>query len=476
MKNIMLKKTLVLLILVLPGFSWQIFGENIVNGSETSRGLFVAQTATGSQKEAAGENSANEPLDEKTLISRTEQRILKNRTAPMVIEVVDKNGRPVKDARVDVQHFKHLFYFGAGFDRALLNPDTTDEVNARHREAFLRLFNYSTVHIYWSGYEPRQGAYNTKIVIDSINWLKEHGITARGHPIHWNHRASVPRWVEELNPDSARMRLLLTERVKQLSETVLPQLHDADVFNELVGWERFSNSFTRIVRERGKIPLVVDCVKEVKRLNPNLLLAINDYDVSPRYYELLKELIEAGAPFDYIGQQSHMHSGNWSFLQLWTILERLSKLNKPVLFTELSVLSAPRRKIDWSTEKPIADWNTEPEYEKLQADYLEKFYSIAYSHPGCIGIVMWNYSDRRSWLGAPVGVLRKDGSRKPSFEALDNLINSKWRTKGVFTTDAEGKAIISNAFEGEYVIKVGGKEIKAVHSPRSAAKLKLTLD
>ncbi|HON06616.1 MAG TPA: endo-1,4-beta-xylanase [Verrucomicrobiota bacterium] len=452
-------------VLIFIGLTCSIFADD--NEIKT-----IAQTSD-TKKETVSQKS--EAVDIKAILSQTDERILKMRTAPMVIEVVDNNGNPVKNAKVDVQHIKHLFYFGAGFNRMLLKTNM-NEIEQNHRDAFLRLFNYATVHLYWGSYEFQQGRYNHKVALDSIKWLKEHGLTPRGHPIHWNHRASVPRWVAEMKPDSDKMRSLLSERVKQLSETVLPGLHDADVFNELVNWERFDNPFTSLIKERGKIATVVDCIKEVKNLNPNLLLAINDYETSPKYYSLLKELMDAGAPFDLIGQQSHMHSGNWSFQQMWEILERLSKLNKPILFTELSVLSGPKRKIDWSTERPLQDWNSEPEFEKDQADYLEKFYSIAYSHSNCIGVVMWNYTDGGAWLGAPVGVLRKDGSKKPSFERLDKLINEKWRTKGSFTTDDNGKITISNGFEGEYLIKSGTNEVKTTHSPRSPAVIKITLN
>lgn len=414
------------------------------------------------------------PVDEKALLAETDARIFKNRTAPITLEVIDAQGKPVQNQKVDVNHVKHLFYFGAGFERSFLTPNP-DEVELRHREAFLRLFNYSTVHLYWSWYEPRQGFYNHDGAIASARWLKEHGLTPRGHPIHWSDRAGVPRWVSDMNPDSDTFRKLLSQRVKQLSETVIPHLHDVDIFNELVGWNRFDNPFSRYAKDRGLINMVVDCVKEFKSLNPNTPIVINDYETSPAYYKLLKDLIKAGVNFDYIGMQSHMHSGNWSFEQEWTILERLSRLNKPVLFTELSVLSGPRRQIDWTIGRPNMGWNTDPENEKIQADYLGKFYSIAYSHPNCIGVVMWNFTDRRAWLGAPVGVLRRDGTKKPSFDVLDKLINEKWRTRGTFETDNNGKIIIPNAFEGEYTIKVGELTTNITHSPKSPAKLKLTI-
>ena len=157
--------------------------------------------------------------------------------------------------------------------------------------------------------------------------------------------------------------------------------------------------------------------------------------------------------------------------QTWTVLERLSLLHHPVLFTEVSVLSGPVRPIHSEEPLPV-DWNTDPEHEQTQADYLEQFYRLLYSHPNCAGIVLWNYTDLCAWLGAPVGVLRKDGSPKPSFHRLDELINHRWRTRGEFTTDGNGQIKIPFAFEGRYVIRCGRKAIEYDHS--AAAPLALT--
>jgi GH35 family endo-1,4-beta-xylanase len=409
---------------------------------------------------------------ERELLDGAEARIRAHRVAPLRIEVRDAAGRPVPNTAVRVEHVRHVFQFGAGFDMQLLpRPDETD-VDRRHREAFLRLFNVATIHLYWGSYEPRRGAYEDAARSRAIDWLAEHGLTARGHPVFWNHRAAVPGWVDALNPAPDDLAALLDTRLAQLSQAVLPRLRDADVFNELTRWERFTNAFTRFLEARGKVPAVAHYLKETRRLNPHLQTVVNDYDTTPDYAALLRQLIEAGAPIDLIGQQSHMHGGNWPLGQLWTVLERLSGLDRPVLFTELSVLSGPRREIDWRNERRLEGWDTEPGLEAQQAEYLEQFYRLAYSHSNCVGIILWNYSDRRAWLGAPVGVLRKDGTPKPAFERLDHLVNRAWRTGGAFTTDAAGRVLVPDAFEGFYRVSAGGQRRSGEH--RKAAPLTVT--
>jgi GH35 family endo-1,4-beta-xylanase len=424
---------------------------------------------------AAGSGLAAESApDEFALLAGADARIRQHRTAPLTVEVRDRQGRAIPGARVHVEHTRHLFFFGAGFDSLLLPRPEETEVDRRHRDAFLRLFNYSTVHLYWAGYEPRRGEHQDSVRQQYIAWLKEHGLVARGHPIHWNHPAGVPRWLADLDPEPAALRPLLAGRLQQLSRTVLPGLRDADVFNELVQWHRFKNVLTRQLEADGKVPFVTQVLHDTKRLNPHLLTVVNDYDATPAFPQLLRELLQAGAPIDIIGQQSHMHSGTWSAAKTWGVLERLSALQRPVLFTELSVLSGHPRKIDWNGNPRFNDWTTAAELEPAQADYLERFFRLVFSHPSAIGIVLWNYTDRRSWMGAPVGLLRKDGTPKPSFDRLDALINREWRTRGEFATDAGGRVVLPAAFAGSYRITVGTETLTSEHRPAAPLRLQFT--
>lgn len=408
------------------------------------------------------------------ILAETEERIRDNRTAPLTIFVKNEQGKPLPGKSVQVKHVRHLFKFGAGFDMRLLPQAEESEADRRHRENFLRLFNYATIHLYWGRYEPQRGAYQDAERLRAIEWLKEHQITARGHPIFWNQDNTLPRWLHDLEARPDRLRQLFDERLAQLSKTILPHLEDVDVFNELARWERFTNSMTRLMKAQGKVAVVTHYLKEARRLNPGVELVVNDYDVSAAFPELVRKLIEAGAPVDIIGQQSHMHDGNWSAEKTWSVLERLSALRRPILFSELSVLSGPRRQTNWQRRE--RDWHTDAENEQKQADYLEQFYRLLYSRPEVMGIVIWNYSDRSAWLGAPVGVLRPDGTPKPSFERLDKLINHHWRTRGEFRADDQGRIVIANAFEGEYAVQCGNFTVKGQHQKGSPLEVNLRIN
>jgi endo-1,4-beta-xylanase len=414
-------------------------------------------------------------INEAQLLADTDARIRQARTAVLRIQVQDAQGKPVPGQVVHVTHVRHRFFFGTLFQANLMPQRNETEVDKKHRELFLRLFNYSTILTHWGSYEPRAGQYGSEERIRYARWLTEQGLAVRGHPVFWNRDNFLPRWLMERNPAPADLYALFDQRLKEMSETLLPELRDADIFNELINWERFRNPLTWLLQKEGTVAVATRFLKEARRLNPNLLLVVNDYDRTPAYHQLLQRLLEAGAPIDIIGQQSHMHDGTWSPAETWRILNRLSQLGRPVLFTEHSVLSGPWRKIGWRADSYpyYQNWETDPVNEQRQADYLEQFYRLSFSHANCAGIVLWNYSDRGAWLGAPVGVLRKDGTPKPAYERLDTLINRQWRTQGEFVTDAHGEVVLPHAFEGEYELKTGETVARGEHSPK--APLRVTM-
>jgi endo-1,4-beta-xylanase len=72
-------------------------------------------------------------------------------------------------------------------------------------------------------------------------------------------------------------------------------------------------------------------------------------------------------------------------------------------------------------------------------------------------------------------VLRKDGSAKPAYDRLDHLINTAWRTRGNFTSDADGVVRIPAAFEGRYRIRAGSAKEVGLHRRGEPLNAKITL-
>ena len=84
------------------------------------------------------------------------------------------------------------------------------------------------------------------------------------------------------------------------------------------------------------------------------------------------------------------------------------------------------------------------------------------NHPLVTAITNWDFGDG-AWLNAPSGVIRKDGSLKPSYNRLHHLIKEEWHTELDATTDADGYITIEG-YKGKYEISAGNKRAAFVLS------------
>jgi len=103
----------------------------------------------------------------------------------------------------------------------------------------------------------------------------------------------------------------------------------------------------------------------------------------------------------------------------------------------------------------VDSWPSTPEYELRQADNIREMYSILFAHPLVKGITQWDFTDG-CWLGAPSGVIRKDGAIKPAYEMLDRLVNREWHTAVTAKTNAEGMVELTG-YRGEYRVTCDGR-------------------
>lgn len=106
-----------------------------------------------------------------------------------------------------------------------------------------------------------------------------------------------------------------------------------------------------------------------------------------------------------------------------------------------------------------------PEGEQRQAELVERFYTVLFSHPAVEAITWWDFSDQGAWQGAPAGLLREDMSPKPAYEALRKLIRGKWWTHAEANLDSRGEARF-RGFYGDYRLRIeaGGRTLTGAFS------------
>jgi GH35 family endo-1,4-beta-xylanase len=376
-----------------------------------------------------------------------EERIGKLRTGDMRVVVRGAGGKGVPGADVRVQMTRSAFLFGCNFYN--LDPVNTEAWQTAYQREFTELFNYATLPFYWGGFEPERGKPQYERLEAMVRWCRDHGIERKGHPLVWHE--VWPKWA----PSSADEAVpLLRERVFAIIRRYRGLINYWDVLNEANNAAKFADRVGEgawIKRDgaAAAVAMALGWAREACGSKRGTLL-YNDFNTGEENVRLLGQLQERDALPEAIGIQSHMHDGAWPLSRAWETCERFAVFNRPIHFTEMTVLSSMKRPKSYSDVRR-GDWPTTPEGEAAQAEYVEKLYALLFSHPAMEAITWWDFSDRNAWRNAPSGLVREDMSPKPAYEKLRALIRGKWRTEAGGKTDASGR-FSARAFHGDYRI------------------------
>jgi GH35 family endo-1,4-beta-xylanase len=356
----------------------------------------------------------------------------------------------LKDAVLIVKQTRHAFLFGCNI--FLLDPRDSSAAQKTYQVRFTSLFSYATLPFYWGAFEKEKGRGQYERLELMAQWCRAHRILAKGHPLIWH--GVYPKWAPG-DPDEAIA--LLRERVKDIIEHYKGLITVWDVINEANIAPDFNNGEGRWVKREGPANVVrvaLDWAREAGK-GSNETFIYNDYNIGPENVALLTQLASSDSLPDAIGIQSHMHKETWPVARVWEVCETFARFGKPFHFTETTVISGPIRQFNYQGP-PLKDWFTTTQEEARQADYVEKLYTVIFSHPSAQAITWWDLSDDRAWLGAPAGLLRRDMTAKPAYERLMSLIHKKWRTKVTGKTDSIG-IYQSRVFLGSYEITVAAR-------------------
>ena len=403
---------------------------------------------------------------------------LSHRKAQAKIQLKGSDGKPLANTKVHINQINHEFLFGCGAFETL--PYTSEETDAASRtrledrmQKWLGLFNYGTLPFYWGGFEPEEGSPHTEQLMAAAKFLKSKDVTVKGHPLCW-HTGCVP-WL--MNYDNKTILQKQLERIHRDVGNFKGVIDMWDVINEVVImpiYDKYDNAITRICRELGRVGLVKKVFDAAQETNPDGIFLINDFNLSTNYEILIDGCLNAGAPIKTIGLQSHQHQGVWTPEKTEDILSRFEHFGLPIHFTENTIVAGPlvAPEITDLQDAHYDDDAATPELEQKQADDLEKMYrNLFENHPLVTAITNWDFGDG-AWLNAPSGVIRKDGSLKPSYNTLHHLIKEEWHSEYDATTDAEGYVTV-NGFKGKYEISADNR--KGIFVLTNDSKSELTI-
>lgn len=402
---------------------------------------------------------------------------LSHRRGSTRVTVTGPDGAPLARTEVEVAQRRHEFEFACispGFVGSVESTatDLPGRPSGSTRDArpfgaapdpdvaekWLGLFDTVTLPFYWGSFEPEEGQPKTAQLRTMAQWFRDQGVRTKGHPLVWH--TVQPRWLKSYPNDEVEQ--LLRARVRRDVSDFAGLVDTWDAINEVVimpVFDKDDNAVTRLARDRGRLHMIRLAFEEARAANPNVRLLLNDFDMSTAYECLIEAVLEAGIQVDVLGLQSHMHQGWWGQEKTERILERFARYGLPMHFTETTLLSGdkmPEHIVDLN-DYQVAEWPSTPEGEARQAEEVVAFYRTLLSHPQVESITYWGIEDG-GWLNSPGGFLRSDGSAKPSYDALRDLVRGEWwLSPTTMQTDDDGVLEISGWY-GDYDVRRPGDE------------------
>ncbi len=273
--------------------------------------------------------------------------------------------------------------------------------------------------------------------------------------------------LEEMFPDFAKLlRTRFEKRIVDIANYYGDRIHSWDVVNEsatdhqrglLIPGSNLAKSVYGIMPG----DYTYEAFKVASKAFPsNVLLNINDYNLSQSYTDQTKDLLARNCKVDIMGSQMHLFNPQQCLdiaagkpIQtpdhVWDWAKRLGEAKLPIHLSEITI-TAP---------------GNDKKGRLIQAIITQNLYRLWFSIEPMMGITWWNVVDDCGAPGEPSisGIFTRDMVAKPAFYALDNLINNEWKTKIKAKPNKNGE-VQFRGFKGNYRItwtdKAGNKQTK----------------
>ncbi|KAI5120198.1 hypothetical protein M0805_006304 [Coniferiporia weirii] len=241
----------------------------------------------------------------------------------------------------------------------------------------------------WDATEPTQGVFTFAAADQIVDLAQGNGQILRGHNCVWYNQ--LPNWVTADNFNATE----LTSIIETHCSTIVGNYAGEIATFRSYSWDIINEPFNDDGTWRSDVfyntlgsSYVSIGLNSARPADPNAKLYINDYNIentgakATAMLDLVQSLKTAGVPIDGVGFQGHFIVGEVS-TTMQTVMEQMTALGVEVAITELDIrMTLP---------------STDALLEQQQKDY-ETVISQCSAVPGCIGITVWDYTDKYSWV------------------------------------------------------------------------------
>lgn len=281
----------------------------------------------------------------------------------------------------------------------------------------------------WDSVEPTRGVDSFGPADSIVAFAQNHDQRVRGHTLVWHNQ--LPSWltsgVANGTISSSELRDILRDHINREAGHFKGQVYAWDVVNEAVNDDAAGSLRNTLWLQNLGPGYIADALRWAHAADPHAKLYLNDYNIewigpkSDAYYNMAKQLLAEGVPLDGIGIQGHLDIQYGFPDSLAANIKRFTDLGLEVSITELDVRVF--------TGVPADQFQAEL---AKQADYYRQVVDACLTQRKCVGVTVWGFSDKYSWVpgfftGEGAACLFDESfAPKPAYQAvLDEL-----RTRG----------------------------------------------
>jgi GH35 family endo-1,4-beta-xylanase len=377
------------------------------------------------------------------------QNIERLRKGDLAITITDTSGKPIPNATVDVQMTRHAFRFGTAVHSSIFDPNAKfwtehPQDKARMLQTVKDNFNFVTheTNFKWPTWiQPAR----RKAADQLVDWLMTNHIGLRGHVMVWpgwshSQYRHTPDHIVELAKDPAnrdKVAQLVLDHITEIGTTYGDKVTTWDVINE----PTLHHDLTDYL---GGDRVFIDWFKAARKAAPNARLVLNETTggtvISDRYYyKTIKMLVDAKAPIDAVGFQSHFGQTAAGIPEQLALFDKYAALGLKVDITEFDLDGFDAQ---------------------YQADYTRDFMTACFGHPAVDTFIVWGIWSEKHWKPSRA-MYDKNWNLKPNGKAWMDLVKKQWWTTTSGKTNTQGQYQF-RGFKGDYQITVNTTDGKTL--------------
>ena len=268
-----------------------------------------------------------------------------------------------------------------------LSPRITSDT--RYAELAAADFNCVTAEyqMKWDPTEVAPGQFNYTLGDQLVTFAEANGMAIRGHALVWHE--ALPAWVKAL-PDAAAVDAAMKNHIQNVVTHWKGKIYAWDVVNEAIA-DGTGAMRSSIFLDKLGPDFVEKAFRYAREADPDVKLYYNDYGgaaagaKSNGIYDLVKRLVDAGAPIDGVGFQMHVAAGQFPGSTFAATMQRFVDLGLTVNVSEMDVRVY---NVVGSHEAKLAAG---------AATYREMARACA-AQPKCDAFTVWGLTDNVSWI------------------------------------------------------------------------------